>query len=47
MRIVSRIDVEISYFGEVDVHALQLEVGSTVVPAQKYQTAILENQKVV
>lgn len=37
------IDVEITYVGEVDVHALQLEVGSTVVPAQKYQTAILEN----
>lgn len=31
MRIVSRIDVEISYFGEVDVHALQLELGRAVV----------------
>jgi hypothetical protein len=42
-----RVDFDISllygqatYVGEVDVQALQLEVGGTIVPSQKYQTAI-------
>jgi hypothetical protein len=36
-----------TYVGEVDVQALELEVGGTIVPSQKYQTAIPRSSGIV